>query len=337
VGDHSTLDRFLHRLVLGSKSVAELLFDLENGLCKSAASRRDAVYVTGLARCGSTALLRALHSSGSFASLTYRDMPFVIAPNLWGRVAVRREGAVAGRERPHGDGIIEDIASPEGLEEVFWRKELGQVYIRKTGLFVHDVPAATVERLNRYQSLVCARYGSPRYLAKNNNMMLRIRSLAPVTQDCCYLILFRDPLAHAASLLRQHRRFSMTSGFTQDYMRWLVHHEFGADHRPFRFPGDTPSTRSPDSMEYWLERWIDAYSFLLGVLRQNLANTLPVQYERLCDDQAYRAGIFDRLGVSQMNTAFDNRNRRVGSPAGVLAERAVSLHSELCCMANSQV
>ena len=335
MGDHSTLDRLLHRLVLESKSVAESLFDLENGLFRNAASRRDAVYVTGLARCGSTALLRALHSSGSFACLTYRDMPFVIAPNLWGRMAGRREGAAAGRERPHGDGIIEDLTSPEGLEEVFWRKELGEIYIRKTGLFVHDVPAATVERLNRYQSLVCARYGSPRYLAKNNNLMLRIRSLAPVTQDCCYVILFRDPLAHAASLLRQHQRFSMTSGFTQDYMRWLVHHEFGADHRPFRFPGNTPSTRSPDSMEYWLERWIDAYSCLLGVLRQNPANTLPVQYERLCEDQAYRAGIFDRLGVSQMRTAFDNRNRGVEGPAGVLAERAASLHSELCSLANS--
>jgi len=252
-------------------------------------------------------------------------------------MAGRREGAVAGRERPHGDGIIEDLASPEGLEEVFWRKELGEVYIRKTGLFVHDVPAATVERLNRYQSFVCARYGSQRYLAKNNNMMLRIRSLAPVTQDCCYLILFRNPLAHAASLLRQHRRFSKTSGFTQDYMRWLVHHEFGADHRPFRFPDTAPSTRSPDSIEYWLERWIDAYSFLLNVLRQNLDNTLPVHYERLCEDHAYRAGIFDRLGVSQVCTAFENRNREVEGPAGVLAERAASLHSEPCSLATSQL
>jgi hypothetical protein len=264
-------------------------------------------------------------------------MPFVIAPNLWGRMAGTCGGTTARRERPHGDGIIEDSESPEGLEEVFWRKELGELYIRTKGLFVHDVPADTVERLYRYQSLVCARYGSPRYLAKNNNLMLRIRSLAPLTPDCCYVVLFRHPLAHAVSLLRQHQRFSTTSGFTRDYMRWLVHHEFGADHRPFRFPGTTASSLSPDYIEYWLERWIDAYSFLLDVLRQNFANTLLVQYERLCEDQAYRECIFDRLGVGQMRTAFENRNRAVDGPLGVLVKRAASIHSELCSLANAQI
>lgn len=334
--DHSALDRFLHRMVLESKSVSELLFDLESGLFGNAAPRRDAVYVTGLARCGSTSLLRALHSSGAFACLTYRDMPFVIAPNLWSHIAEARRVTAAVRERPHGDGIMEDLGSPEGLEEVFWRKELGDIYIHKDGLSVHDVPAATVERHKHYQSIVCARYGSPRYLAKNNNMMLRIRSLAPCTLDCCYLVLFRHPLDHAASLLRQHQRFLKTSGFSRDYMRWLVHHEFGADHRPFRFPGAIPSALSPNSIDYWLERWIDAYSFLLDVLRQNPGNTVPVEYERLCDDQIYRSAIFDRVQVSPAGATFVNRNRVVQKPPGILAEQAVGIHSELCCLVNGK-
>lgn len=260
-------------------------------------------------------------------------MPFVIAPNLWGRVAGSRGVMAVGRERPHGDGIIEDLESPEGLEEVFWSKELGDVYIRKDELLTHSVPAATVERLYRYQSLVCVRYGSARYLAKNNNLMLRIKSLAPLTPDCCYLVLFRHPLAHAASLFRQHLRFSTTSGFARDYMRWLVHHEFGADHRPFRFPGVKVSALSPNTIDYWLERWIDAYSFLLDVLRENSGNTLPVHYERLCQDQSYRAAIFARVGAGPIDAAFDNRNRLVEGVSKILTERALHIHFELCLLA----
>lgn len=330
--EHSALDQLFHRLVLESKSVSEILFDLEVSLHRNLAPRRDAVYVTGLARCGSTALLRSLHSSGPFACLTYRDMPFVIAPNFWRRLAGRRGVTAAGRERPHGDGIFEDLGSPEGLEEVFWRKELGHIYIRKEALLFHDVSPTVVERLKRYQSLVCARYGLSRYLAKNNNLALRIRSLAPMTPDSCYLILFRNPLTHAASLLRQHQRFSGTGGFTRDYMRWLVHHEFGADHRPFQFPGRTPSDLSPNSIDYWLERWIDAYSFLLGVLRQGLRNTVPVNYERLCNDKNYCSAIFDRVGVHSMPPSFTRTSRATPRASVLLTNQAEDLYSELSAL-----
>jgi hypothetical protein len=335
VNDYSTLDQILHRLVLEPKSVAELLFDIERTLFRGAALRRDAVYVTGLARCGSTSLLRSLHCSGIFASLTYSDMPFVIAPNLWQLMSKAHDGKTGGRERPHGDGIFESRKSPEGLEEVFWRMELGAVYIKKNGLFVHDVPAETVSRLKIYQSLICSRYGSLRYLAKNNNLLLRLRSLAPQTPDSCYLVLFRAPLAHAGSLLRQHKRFSAASGFTQNYMRWLVHHEFGAGHRPFMFHDVSPTVLSPDVVDYWLERWIDAYSFLRNMFRQNPLNTVPVHYERMCDDEVYRKKIFARVGIKSKDATFENRNKTVEGASKALVKRANDIYSELCALADT--
>ncbi len=39
------------------------------------------MYVCGLAGCGTTILLRVLGELGVFRSLTYRHMPFVLAPN----------------------------------------------------------------------------------------------------------------------------------------------------------------------------------------------------------------------------------------------------------------
>jgi hypothetical protein len=261
-------------------------------------------------------------------------MPFVLAPNLWRRFP-KSPGQIRERERAHGDGIFECHDSPEGLEEVFWKKELGDVYIQKDGLLVHDVPSSTVARLKTYQSLICARCGPSRYLAKNNNLLLRIRSLAPLTPDCCYLVLFRHPIAHSESLLRQHLRFSAISGFALDYMRWLVHHEFGADHRPFKFPGAGTSIFTPFAIEYWLERWIDAYSFLLEFLKLRLANTVPVHYERLCDQVDYRMAIFARVGVSPAGAALINRNREFKGGPEILTERALAIYSELCRLASA--
>ena len=43
------------------------------------------VFVTGMARSGTTILLQALHDTGKFASLTYADMPIVLSPNLWSK------------------------------------------------------------------------------------------------------------------------------------------------------------------------------------------------------------------------------------------------------------
>src|SRR6516165_7697953 len=103
--DYSRLDRLLHGLVLDAPTLNELLFDLERALFLNRASSKRCgkpVYVVGLARAGTTSLMRALHDSGEFASLTYDDMPFVMAPNLWQMLAASNKKPRVSRERAHG-------------------------------------------------------------------------------------------------------------------------------------------------------------------------------------------------------------------------------------------
>ena len=62
----------------------ETSFDIERA--RFARRAREAmqgppVFVCGLARAGTTVFMRLLHASGAFASPTYRDMPFPLAPN----------------------------------------------------------------------------------------------------------------------------------------------------------------------------------------------------------------------------------------------------------------
>ena len=118
--DYNFGSRLLHRLALGSKAIAQTFFDLETFFNRSFP---DSIYekhafVAGLARSGTTVLMRTLHASGRFRSLTYRDMPFVLMPNLWKKISYQSKTYTPEKERAHGDGILVDFDSPEAFEEV---------------------------------------------------------------------------------------------------------------------------------------------------------------------------------------------------------------------------
>lgn len=337
MADYTVLARWLHRLALSGKAVPELAFDLERSMFGAGLVARDAVYVTGLARSGSTALMRALHDSGGFASLTYADMPFVTAPNAWHSLN-RRTGGIrigGGRERSHGDGILVDEGSPEAFEEVFWRMRCGEDFIRPDRLEEHEVSPGTVAELRTLHSLVCRRHGADRYLAKDNNMVLRLASLAPKTPWATYVITFRDPVAQATSLQRQHARFAAADRFTRRYMEWLCHHEFGATHRPFSFVDRAAPAGLPSTVDYWLQRWIDAYDHLLRLLRAGHVNLIAADHQALCEDDSYRERLFQRLGATATSASFRSAPTTVDRTDPSLADRAAAIHADLQAFARS--
>lgn len=280
--DYSALDRAFHRLVLGGGFLGEMLGDLDGSFARDAPQAPPApVIVTGLARAGTTVLMRALHGSGRFASLTYADMPMVMAPNLWARISRAGSKERVAKERAHGDGVMVDFDAPEALEEVFWRTHCGKDYIRPGGLVPHTPDADTIAAYRAYQGRVCHRHGAARYLAKNNNMMLRLGPVARAMPDARILVPVRDPVAQALSLRDQHRRFAEADRFTRDYMGWLVHHEFGADLRPFQLPGRPVPEGERDALDFWLTEWVACYGWLAGIAATHPDNVRPVLYERL--------------------------------------------------------
>ena len=295
--DYPPVDRLLHRIALGSTATAEIFHDIERGLYLKDAPPDDGghVFVTGLARAGTTILLRELHATGAFGSLTYADMPLVLAPNLWARVSRNMRKDFDPVERAHGDGIAVNLDSPEAFDEVFWRIFRGKSYIRADGLEPHRPGNKAIAKYRDFIRLVLRRTGKARYLAKGNNNILRLGTLAAAMPDCTVLLVLREPLSHAKSLLGQHKRFGTENdAFRRDYMRWLVHHEFGVDHRPFRFPG--APVGDPGTIDYWLATWIAAYTALEPIVDGH-ANVLVVPYEPLCNDPAVWSALAARLGL----------------------------------------
>ena len=295
--DYGLLSRWLHALALGSDAVAVTAFDLESTLF-SVEDRHindRPVFVAGLARAGTTLLMRLFHDTGAFSSLTYRDMPFVLAPNLWRRMSApfARRGAAA--ERAHGDGLLVDVDSPEALEEVFWRVHCRGDYIRPDRLLPMAASDEVISRFRAYVGRILRSHGGGRYLSKNNNNLLRLPSLRRAFPGACILVPFRHPLDQAASLLAQHRRFCQLQredAFATRYMTWLVHHEFGLDQRPFDWGEGVASERSRDSLDYWLAQWTAAYRHVLSQAGPAL---ILVDYDGLCAEPEV---VWGRLAAS---------------------------------------
>ncbi|MCB2137361.1 MAG: sulfotransferase [Rhodobacteraceae bacterium] len=330
MADYSALDKVLHRMALGARPLAEMLHDIERGMYLKTAPADNGrhVFVTGLARAGTTILMREIHRTGAFGSLTYADMPFVLAPNLWARIS--RKGRTAGvkAERAHGDGIEVDFQSPEALDEVFWRIFDGESYIRADGLVPHAPEDDLIAAYRDLIRLVLRKTGKTRYVSKNNNNILRIGALARAMPRAVFLVPLRDPLTHAGSLLSQHKRFSNSDAFTRQYMEWLGHHEFGATHRPFRF--GAPPAGDPMTLDYWLAVWVAAYG-ALEKAESDAENVVFVPYEALSRDPAVWQAVAARIGV-EAGAAEELRDLPVKVPGAHdtgLAATAMSLHARL--------
>lgn len=325
---YSATDRFLHRLALGP--LAEMLHDIERGaFLKSApADTGRHVFVAGLARAGSTILMREIHRTGKFGSLTYADMPFVMAPNLWARLSSKGQKPGVKTERAHGDGIEVDTHSPEALDEVYWRVFDGDDYITEAGLKPHVPKADLIEGYRNLIRLVLRRTGKDRYVAKNNNNILRLPALSAAMPEAVFLVPLRTPLDHAESLLAQHRRFLDTDAFTREYMTWLGHHEFGATHLPFLFGGRPEG--DPQTLDYWLRVWIAVYRMLDGA-EAGAENILFVPYEALGSDAAVWRAVADRIGVTAdaAREIKPARMKSAGAHDAALAAEAEMLHARL--------
>ncbi len=285
VNQNSAVDRFFHVLAFSHPAVLKTVSRFEDRVMPGGAVADDTapIFVTSLARGGTTALLQALHATPGVATHTYRDMPFLTAPVLWKRLSgFGGKRWVPKHERAHQDGIQIDLDSPEAFEEVLWklfwpeRFEKEQLEIWRTDCrnpeadhFLRD-QMSKVARV-RASEMTKAPHEALRYCSKNNNNIARIPYLLAAFPDCQIVVPVRRPDCHAASMLRQHQNFLQLhrkSDFSRRYMRDIGHYEFGLLHKPFLFPGFEVGRYDPVDISYWLYYWVCAFKFVLSY-RQN--------------------------------------------------------------------
>ncbi|UCH39226.1 MAG: sulfotransferase [Gammaproteobacteria bacterium] len=309
------LDQVLHRLALESRVFRRFWFRRECERNGSAFDpQRQNVFIAGLARAGSTALLDTLYNSGGFASTTYAMMPFVMAPSIARLIARLPRAAVAPAERAHGDAIEVGLDSPEALDGVFWNTFFAQ---DGDSIQPRDVPPGILREYAMFIENLLLDADAGRYLSKMNQGLDRLGSLAAYFEQSVFLVPFRDPLQQALSLKRQHEHFSHLSGYEKKYFDWLEHHEFGALHR--RFSAETvptgPAAYAASDLNYWLRQWYDGYTYL-SKLAGLYPNLLAVCYEHMAQSQSFWDNLSQRLKVDVSGAGFVDRKRADVTSAG---------------------
>ena len=283
MNNYSWLQQKLHQFALSSKFMREVMFDVESSSISTNQTDDNHIFISGLARSGTTILLNAIYESNEFASLSYKDMPFVLAPNLWSKLSFNKKD-IDLVERAHGDGIKVSTESPEAFEEVFW-------------MTFDESQKDTKEKFKNYVQLINHKYHKKRYLSKNNQNIRRLGLISMIFPDSKILIPFRNPIQHAYSLLSQHKRFiedSKKDKFISNYMKWIGHTEFGPNYIPIN---DKNLCFEDDlTINHWLEQWHLTYKYCFENLKSN-ENVYFVCYEKLCNTHEYWSDLLKTLDI----------------------------------------
>ncbi len=256
------------------------------------------IYVTGLARAGTTIALEILASHGDVATHLYRDFPPVFTPWWWNWFVERtRRGPLVAAERAHKDGLMVTADSPEAREEAIWMAFFSHTHDPgRSHVLDRTAENAAFEKFYRehIRKLLAAR-AKRRYLSKGNYNVTRMGYLHKLFADARFIVPVRDPVWHVASLIKQHELFcagERGNPRAVDYMRRVGHFEFGLDLRPINC-GDVDRVReiqalweSGEDARGWARYWAMIYGYVAELLDRDEAlrkATMILRYENLCD------------------------------------------------------
>lgn len=288
------------------------------------------IYISGLARSGSTLLHEAVAAHPSVATHRVRDFPLVFTPYWWRR-ATANVPAGALRERVHRDGVTVTSESPDALEEMLWMAffpgchEAAQCNVLGRG---EAQPGFDAFYRAHLQKILLVE-GKTRYVAKANYHVARLAYLIHLVPDAKLIIPVRQPATHIASLVRQHEWFSRGERLyprSLAYMRRTGHFEFGLDRRAMNL-GD--QERLGQIREAWDSGaevlgsalyWDMVHTYLAQLIDADAeirSAALVVRFEDICHSPAATlARIFHHCQLSHTDGICQQFAARVRKPEG---------------------
>lgn len=256
------------------------------------------IYISGLARSGSTILLEFLASLPQTACHRYLDYPAIYTPLLWNglidHLPVRR-GSL--HERPHKDGIMVNLDSPESMEEIIWNTFFPGVHdpSQRNALDASVSHPAFERFYARHLKKILLVRGGHRYVSKANYNAARLPYLLKLFPEARFVIPVRGVHRQVASYLKLNSYVSSVQRQFPSvlaHFRRACHFEFGLDMRPINTagPGSVDDIlelfRSGQDVRAWARYWSRIYRFLHEFVSSDarLAKAcLLVPFEDLCD------------------------------------------------------
>lgn len=260
------------------------------------------VYVTSLARAGTTIVTEMLNEHPDTTSHRYSDFPWVWTP-YWRNYLRQRSQVIEPRleERAHKDRILVSQESPEAVEEVLWNHFFPQTHDpRQSNVLDQQTSLPVFEKFytEHLQKLLLVREAK-RYLAKGNYNIGRIAYIHKLSPSARFVIPVRDPINHIASLAKQHQFFiraARSDPRVGEQLQFAGHWEFGPGRRAINYGDKQAITKIEDAWEHgdevlglaWL--WRSTYEHLLNQLNASpdlKAACYIFRYEDLCSDSGH--------------------------------------------------
>ncbi|NHZ85404.1 MAG: sulfotransferase [Planctomycetia bacterium] len=287
------------------------------------------IYITGLARSGTTILLEKLAEHPDLVSYRYKDFPLVHIPVWWEQFLKRASsGKITSVERAHKDRIKITPDSSEAMEEILWMSFFKEIHdtSKNNLLDKNTVNNDFVEFYkNNIQKLLFSR-NRTRYIAKGNYNISRITFLNTIFPNAKFIVAIRNPVDHIASLMKQHSLFCKLERANKkilSYMQILGHFEFGLDRRPINFNNSDVVSEiqecwnNGDDIKGWALYWSSVYSYFVDLLQEEqLLNKIKlVNYDDLCKNPLETLhSIYDKCELNIDKSLLAEQAKTISAP-----------------------
>ncbi|MEN8128752.1 MAG: sulfotransferase [Pseudomonadota bacterium] len=296
----SSINALLGSLVHNHTKLWRWMGDLESRVLRADIDRIEIdkpVFIAGLARSGSTILLELIAQLEETCTHQYRDFPPIFTPFWWNWLvdrSMRQDSQPT--ERAHGDRIKVTPESPEAFEEPLWMAFFPEIHNPAYSNVIDDKQRyPEFERFykDHIRKLMLLRNGT-RYVSKGNYNISRLQYLKTLFPEARFVIPVREPAAHIASLMKQHKLFYRASAQNKrarDHLRWVGHFEFGLDRIPVNMGNgeciDEVIRLWDENQEVrgWARYWNHIYATVMDQLEadRHLENaSIIVRYEDFC-------------------------------------------------------
>jgi len=294
------------------------LGNLENIIFeKNSKEIKKPIFICGLARSGTTALLNILNDHNSTASFEYKDLPFIKTLYFWNLINKFYYKGIKSKPRLHGDGLGVSPDSPDAIEELIWGDFIEDY--QNSGFFKflsENYKDKKFEELyiKQIKKILKIRGNKERYLSKGNYNIFRLKYIKKIFPDAKIIICFRDPIETAISSIKVHKNFlhlSEKNNYFDKILKYMCHFEFGKFRKSFaNDKDDLEISLLQENEYYYIKQWYKVYSLAIKEY-QSLPNTIFINNQTMIKNSNFIKILLKKLELSDnlnFNSVFEKKS-----------------------------
>jgi hypothetical protein len=304
------------QLMQAFKGVYKSLGDVESWLLKDELDPiniHSPIYISSLARSGTTIITELLSQLDHVCSHTYGDFPGVFTP-YWNNWLRQKKSFLheSKSERAHLDRILINNNSPDAFEEILWIYFFSQLHKNTTSGIKFSENKKFVSYYCQHIKKHLLVKNKSRYIAKANYNINRIDEILKIFPDAKFIVPIRHPVNHIASLMKQHKIYLEAAKNNPKIDTQLAasgHFEFGNLREVIQIGHNNYETKvselwsNQQELAGWATYWQGFYQAVIELQKKHPLAVKAIKFEDLCgNSEAIISDIFEYCHFTNNNT-----------------------------------